>query len=144
VGDYNPTDPGGPGGGSPAGDPNAPSGTGLKLDFSRLLKMLGYNSSTGGLDIASILPFLLSIGGGAMTNDAARKAAHEMSDRINQANTMIGGYIGQSDARYAPYVTGGQNAFAKAQGMGATPLAPLFRPLGSGAALNSIYNAGRR
>jgi hypothetical protein len=121
-----------------------PGGGGVNLDFGRLLKAAGFNTSTGGLDILSILGLLAPLLTGFTTSDAARKASNQMSDAAKQANAQIGGYITDANARYAPYVTGGQNAFTKAAANPFTPLAPQFRPLGSGAALNSIYNAGRK
>ena len=97
----------------------------------------------GGSGVGSLMAMLAPLLGAGLQYKATGKASDQMQQAAKDANALVSGIYGGSKDMYMPYVTAGQNALAKAQGMGYQPMAQNYKPLGSGAAMTLGKLGGR-
>ncbi len=102
-------------------NPGADVDPGMMAQLGKLFG--GGASGLGGLfgggqgGLGSLLPLLALLGGGINSNDATRKASHEMQDAAKQSNTDARALMDPVIASYAPYQAAGTKAVDSLSGM---------------------------
>lgn len=99
-----------------------------------VLKSLGLLGKDGNFDIGALLAVLAAAGGGVNTFNATKDAVAGLKQGAADANKAATDTIGGAQANYAPYISAGQDAIGKLQGMiGTNNLADKYAAHGNGA-----------
>ena len=107
---------------------------------SSLLRQLGLGTSSGGLDIGSLLGVLALLGGGINTNNSIKDASGQLQQGAQDANKLATDTIGGAQANFKPYIEAGQGAIPQLQGMVGKGLAGKFNSAGTKSNLGGQFS----
>lgn len=112
-------------------------GTSIGSLVKQLGSALGINSAG---DLAKLAAMIAPFAGALYSNNRTNKAAGQLNNAINTANTTLTDAYGKAATGFQPYADAGKTALANAPGMMFKPtnyggISPQFQPLGAGRGL---------